>query len=132
MRVCLIHTGAVLGTEPAKEAPRGLELTVIEKGPPAEGISGNWESEGAKAPPGPPGGQPFIVSAVLPVVPAKLVKRILGEYVDMAELLWNNMEAERRRQAAGSAGLPRPSRRDMPDIMSWLQYFSLYTAVVCK
>ena len=40
--------------------------------------------------------RPFILSEALPVVPAKLVRRILrGEYIDMAELLKDNMEVER-------------------------------------
>jgi len=40
---------------------------------------------------------PFILSEALPVVPPKLVKRIVkGEYVDMAELLNDNMEVECR------------------------------------
>ena len=44
---------------------------------------------------------PFILSEALPVVSAKLVRRILrGEYIDMAELLKDNMEAERRRLSA--------------------------------
>ena len=41
------------------------------------------------------------------MVSAKLVRRILqGEYIDMAELLKDNMEAERRRLSAegGSTG----------------------------
>ncbi len=37
---------------------------------------------------------PFVLSEALPVVPSKLVRRILrAEYVDMAELLKDNMEA---------------------------------------
>ncbi len=66
-------------------------------------------------------------------MPARLVKKILkGEYVDMAELLQDNMEVERRRagpdgeMAQGS----RPSRREIPDILSWLHCFSLYAAIV--
>ena len=43
---------------------------------------------------------PFVLSEALPVVPAKLVRRIRrGEFVDMAELLKDNMEVERRRAA---------------------------------
>jgi len=79
---------------------------------------------------------PFILSDALPVVPAKLVKRILKpEYVDMAELLKDNMEAERRRMLS-DGGLTqshfanRPTRREVPDMLSWLQCFSLYAAVV--
>ena len=43
---------------------------------------------------------PFLLGEALPVVPAKLVKKIVrGEFVDMAELLWDNMEVGRRRVA---------------------------------
>ena len=78
----------------------------------------------------------FILSDALPVVPAKLVKRILrAEYIDMAELLKDNMEAERRRMLS-DGGFPqshfsgRPTRREVPDLLNWLQCFSLYAAVV--
>ena len=48
---------------------------------------------------------PFILGEALPLVPAKLVKRILrGEYIDMAELLKDNVEAERRRLASTEEG----------------------------
>ncbi len=79
---------------------------------------------------------PFILGEALPVVPAKLVKRILkGDYVDMAELLKDNMEVERRRaqvEGDGSQGqlMHRGNRREIPDMLSWLQCFSLYAAVV--
>ena len=80
----------------------------------------------------------FILSEALPVVPVKLVKRIQkAEYVDMAELLKDNMEAERRRMLSDSAFPPthftnRPVRREIPDMLSWLQCFSLYAAVVAS
>ena len=80
----------------------------------------------------------FILSEALPPVPAKLVKRIQkAEYVDIAELLKDNMEAERRRMLSDSA-FPqthftnRPVRREIPDRLSWLQCFSLYAAVVAS
>ena len=41
--------------------------------------------------------KPFILSEELPPVPYKLTARILkGEFVDMAELLCDNLEAQRR------------------------------------
>ena len=63
---------------------------------------------------------PFVLSEALPVVPGKLVKKILrGEFVDMAELLKDNVEAERRRLAPGeNSQIPRPSRREIPDFES--------------
>ena len=76
---------------------------------------------------------PFVLGESLPAVPARLVKKILrGDFVDMAELLRDNMEAERRR--AGHDGETsqgsRPARREIPDILSWLHCFSLYAAIV--
>ena len=64
------------------------------------------------------------------MVPAKLVKKIVrGDFVDIAELLRDNMEAERRR--AGWEGEPSLTRRrEVPDILSWLQCFSIYAAVL--
>ena len=44
--------------------------------------------------------KPFILGDALPVVPARIVRKIqIGEFVDMAELLKDNMEAEARRAA---------------------------------
>lgn len=69
------------------------------------------------------------------MVPAKLVKQIRkGEFMDMAELLKDNMDAERR--AAAESSLPlmmgRASKREIPDILSWLMCFSSYAAVVSR
>lgn len=51
-----------------------------------------------------------------------------GDFVDMAELLKDNMEAERRRYSAegefGQGGIgQRGSRREVPDVMSWVQCY---------
>ena len=60
---------------------------------------------------------PFVLSEALPVVPGKLVKKIQsGDYVEMAELLKDNVVAERRRVAAGDSeanwkNLPQGSAR---------------------
>ena len=70
----------------------------------------------------------------LPVIPAKLVKRILkGDFVDMAELLKDNIEAERRRLAVveGGTGTPNP-RREISNLLGWLFCYSLFAAIVCK
>ena len=56
---------------------------------------------------------PFIVSGALPVVPAKLVKRILNsDFIDMADLLKDNMEIERRLQDGSYTTAPFDSRCD--------------------
>ena len=65
-------------------------------------------------------GSPFILSEALPVLSAKLVCRI--------QLLKDNMEEERRRLSA--EGGSHFNRREVPDILSWLQCFNLYMAVV--
>ena len=53
---------------------------------------------------------PFILGEALPIVPTKLAEDILrGEYIDMAELLKDNIEAERRRLASTKEG-SGPSR----------------------
>ena len=72
----------------------------------------------------------FSLGEGLAPVPAKLVAKILkGDYVDMAELLRDNMEAERRRprsqhmESAGTSG--GGSRREVPDLFSWIQCFGM-------
>ena len=76
----------------------------------------------------------LVVSESLPVVPGKLVRKILqGEFVEMAELQKDNMEVERRRAAAGEAGqATRVNRREVPDFDTWLQCFSMYAVVICS
>ena len=92
--------------------------------------SGNRESKSDQI-------QPFLLSDTLPLVPVKLVERILkGEYLDMAEFLKNNMEVERRRALAepgtGQSLRAHHPRREVPDVLSWLRYFSIYAAVICS
>ena len=49
----------------------------------------------------------------------------------MAELLKDNVEAERWRLAAGDSEQSlRASRKEVPDFVSWLQCFSAYEAIV--
>ena len=98
--------------------------TAVEAKRTSEGVKKS-ESEAAEP-------LPFIMSESLPVVPGKLVKKILkGDFVDMAELLKDNVEAERRRAASGESSQgQRLSRREVPDFTSWLQCFSFYAAVV--
>ena len=75
----------------------------------------------------------FILGEGLPAVPARLVKKILdGEFIDMAELLHDNVEVERRRADQGGPTIsePRRPRREVPDIMSWLQCFGMFASVL--
>ena len=56
--------------------------------------------------------KPLILSEGLPPVPHKLAARILcGEYMDMAELMRDNLEAQRRAGAASSSTPPTPRSR---------------------
>jgi hypothetical protein len=75
----------------------------------------------------------FTLGEGLPPVPGKLVQKIQrGDYVDMAELLRDNMELERRkasRESTLALGI-QPSRREVPDLISWVQCFGVYAAVV--
>ena len=81
-------------------------------------------------------GKPFVLSEGLPPVPHKLVIRVLrGDFVDMAELLRNNLEAQRRLLSVpvSSSSPSTPSaraRREVPDLLSWVQCFGTYVAIV--
>ena len=80
---------------------------------------------------------PFVLNEALPVVPAKQVRKNLilkGEILDMCELLKDTIEAERRRSLSASTYIPeslfRGNMREVPDLLSWLQCFSLYAGEV--
>lgn len=128
-----------MGSDYDPEAVRGLNLPSFSSGQLRSVNAGEEVAEMPTPKRGDAGEvSSFVLSEALPVVPAKLVKRIWkGEFVDMAELLKDNMEAERRRTAIegeSSQGLlgQRGSRREVPDILSWLQCFSAYAAVLCS
>ena len=69
---------------------------------------------------------------------SQLVARILGgEFVDMAELLRDNLEAQRRSSSipannSSSGSNPARARREVPDLLSWVQHFGIYMAVVAS
>ena len=96
------------------------------------GPSGNLRSHRAVD----EGPKPFVLSESLPPIPAKLVEQIWkGEFVDMSELLRDNLEAQRRGAVQEAAGATSSSggsrrRREVPDLLSWVQCFRTYTAVV--
>ena len=61
------------------------------------------------------------------------------EYIDMAELLRDNLEAERRecsgntQQSELPGGLhSKPLRREVPDVLLWAQCFGVYIGVVVE
>ena len=74
------------------------------------------------------------LSEGLPPVPVKLVGKICkGEFVDMAEMLRDNIEAERHRGSASeSSKVSAHRRQEIPDILSWIQYFGAYVCVIAN
>ena len=78
---------------------------------------------------------PFILGESLPPIPTKLVAKIQkGNFMDMAELLRDNKEADKRRtrdgSASSSAGQQAQNRREVPDILSWIQCFGVYACIM--
>ena len=140
-------TGAPLGDMPDPRDIRHLGLPITADGPTVEagtvavrpppstegtgawgGTSGGTSGGAGEKPVENPVEKPFVLSEGLPPVPHKLASKILrGEYIDMAELLRDNLEAQRR-AATTAAATPHPSstpksRREVPDILSWVQCF---------
>lgn len=82
----------------------------------------------------------FLFSDSFPPIPGKLVTKIQkGDFVDMAELLRDNIEAERRRcQGEGGGGsnssnsVNKAPRREVPDVLSWCQCFAIYVSVIAS
>lgn len=138
-RVAWHHMGGggprciTLGSSPSGE----LGLTVVTDGASGESglvdgglLAGGGEgsSRGGVVPQAKlPLDKPFILSEGLPPVPHKSVARILrGEYVDVAELLQDNFEAQRRVATTTSLSVSSwgsKNRREVPDIISWVQCF---------
>ena len=123
-----VYVGTRLGGE-VDPARRGvLDLPSFESGGSEETtqpLAGIKAPEGGNKKGADNRERPFILSESLPVVPAKLVKRILkGVFVDMVELLKDNMEVERRRALAEGESrqghLQRTTRREVLDMLSWL------------
>ena len=72
-------------------------------------------------------GRPFVLSEGLPPVPHKLAARIIrGEYIDMAELLRDNLEVQRRAASTPSqtqgSSFHQKHRREIPDLLSWVRH----------
>lgn len=124
---CLEQCQRAISERPA--APVQLQPKVAvekEKAIPEE------ETSNKEAPRGSDSSAPFVVGEGLPVIPAKLVAKIQRrDYVDMAELLKDNVEVDRRRSnlVEGGGGAEKTSRREVPDLMSWLQCFGTYASI---
>ena len=154
MFICL-HcrlTGMELGKLPPPAAVENLGLPVFPSGEkPTANLSAGLDEGGSRAGSGDTAVDakkaegngkgkeedypPFVFSQGFPPVPAKLVGKILRfEFVDMAELLRDNIEADRRkgaqREVAGES--QKRSRREVPDILSWIQCFGIYVSVIAS
>ena len=115
-------TGSGLGAMPGAESVDRLGLKVTGADDPeggGGGETGDGVGVGTTAAPEAStskgvASKPFILSEGLPPVPHKLVLRVLrGEYVDMAELLRDNLEAQQRsssQQTSSSSSEPSSSR----------------------
>ena len=57
-------------------------------------------------------------------------RSLRGNFVDMAELLCDNLEADRH-EAKGADGR-LASRREAPELLSWMQCFGIYVCVVAS
>ena len=119
-----------------------MDLPLIEEDEVEVERGDNPDKEGDPPPPKKrPLPAPYIVGEGLPVVPPRLVAKIQkGEFLDMAELLKDNIEAERRRLSS-SGGLMasliqatarHAQRREVPDLMSWVQCFGMYASVLSE
>ena len=147
--ICFFSIG--LGRMPPPSSLAELNLPIIEtrqagkSKPPSEAASTSLINERASTESGehvkPPaegskGTTQFSMGDGLPPVPAKVVEKILsGQFVDMAELLRDNMEVERRRSTLESASAPapaRPARREVPDLLSWVQCFGVFASVIAS
>ena len=102
-------------------------------------------SEGGKKGNKPPT-EPFALAESLPMIPATLVDKILkGQYVDMCDLLQDNILLSKKSTngGAGGGGGSEPSvghtqrrkrefTKDEAGLLSWIQCFAAFTAIVCS
>ena len=106
----------------SKEAPKKPDQTGGSKDPKAKDAGKAKDTVG-----------PFLFNDSFPPIPAKLVEKIqTGEFVDMAELLRDNIELERRRGQSESGTGNKSPRREVPDVLSWCACFSTYISVVAS
>ena len=71
-------------------------------------------------------------------MPRKIVAKIQkGDFVDMADLLRDNMEAERRRLSVAGGVVAsilaeKSPRHEVPDLLSWVTSFSTYASILSE
>ena len=129
---CVAHAGPGLGVFDAGRV-RDLGLPSFEDtlGPVGPGeVSGGTKAQGTPS----VAAQKFQLGETLPVVPARIVRRVLrGDYVDMAELTEENLELELRRAADGDeakSAVPLSRLKAVPDVLTWARSFCLYAGIV--
>ena len=79
--------------------------------------------------------EPFALAGSLPMIPENLVEKILkGQYVDLSDLLQAKKSTGTSGSSATESGLTqRYKRREFTkDETSWIQCFTVYTAIVCS
>ena len=77
--------------------------------------------------------QKFRLGPTLPMVPARIVRRVLrGDYVDMAELMEENLELELCRSTGSDEvkSIPLSKLIPVPDALTWARSFCLYLALL--
>lgn len=125
----IVQGDPTVGAPPAVKASAGEG----EDGSQLDGVQGPKSTPAEKQ----ACAQTFVLSEGLAPVPAKLVAKILrGDFVDMSELLRDNLEADRRGSLCDtsqpSAVTPKHSRREVPDLLSWVQCFGTYMGVIAS
>ena len=80
--------------------------------------------------------KPFILSEVLPPVPYKLATRILTKasswtWLSSSAITWR-LRYELAQTPQASAANPTKQRREISDLLSWVQCFGTYMAVVTR
>ncbi len=89
----------------------------------------------ATATPSEPATTKFQLGETLPVVPARIVRRILkGDFVNMAELTEENLEVELRHSLDGEDSKPVPAHKLRPvgDLMGWVRAFCQFAGIVVQ
>ena len=129
-----------LGEHPDEEVIQGLDLPLVDRGEnpvlnTTESTAGPAAAETSSSQPGEVKAsttpqQPFLLSNGLTPVPPKLVTKIQKlEFVDMAELLRDNLEMQRQVTSQDQSSTPavplRNRRREIPDLLSWVSCFGV-------
>ncbi len=113
---------------------RNFSLPTMAENLGSPGGAGSEPEKAITAPPESPAGK-FQLGETLPVVPARIVRRILkGDFVDMAELSEENLEVELRRFLDGEDSKPLPAHKlsQVADLLGWVRAFCHYTVIVVR